>query len=59
MKGQIHTEYYTVWEGWRGIGYFFFFKLKGNLTKCYKGTYPHKDHTNAQLIWSFKESSIL
>lgn len=50
MKGQIHTEYYTVWEGWRGIGYFFFFKLKGNLTKCYKGTYPHKDHTNARLI---------
>lgn len=32
MKGQIHTEYYTAEEDWHGIGGYFFFQLKENLT---------------------------
>lgn len=49
MKGQIQTEYYTAGEDWGGIGGRFFLTIrKTHYTKCYKGTYPYKDYTNAQ-----------
>lgn len=50
MKGQIHAEYYTAGEdGWNWrLLFFFLIKRKSHYTKCYKGTYPYKDYTNAQ-----------